>query len=523
MILKLVAVYWEQTLKIGAVKTEKKARGRLIGLIAIAVYALVLMYSFSASLAASLNEVGALMMLPALLMTGASALVILSSLFSARDILFAYRDRDMLSAMPVKTWQLAASRVLIMLSYESLFTLVMMIPMFIVCGRYVEVNVYYVVCAVLGCLLAAAAPVFVGAVVGTALSALLAGFRGAKFLRYAVLAVFALGIMALSMSSGYAAGGGALSAQTVMQMEGIVSSVRSFMPTVGLFCGGFAGEPLKLAAFVAVSLALIVLMIFAAVKFSPVLAARTENAQSRAPKAYRVRETTPGKALMWREAKMYTSSALYVFNTAFGLLLLVVGAVVLIFLRDKLLAVPLPDDWPGGIEDIVPYIMGFCICMCCISASSISMEGRRFWLIRSMPVSPKKLLTVKYMFDFLLDAAFSVVVSTVLMFVFELDPVQRVVFYVLPLAYCLFSAVFGLVMNLHMPKLDWTNEAAVVKQSGAVLAAVLVGMGISLFPITLCIFFGSAFGLAVTAALVIASVIMIIWLGKGGVRRFCEL
>lgn len=521
MMLKLVSVYWEQTLKLGAVKTEKKARTRLIGLIAAAIYILVMLYSFSASLAASFSALGCLNLLPQLLMTGASALVILSSLFSARDILFSYRDRDLLAAMPIKTGKLVASRVLIMLSYESVFTVMIMLPMFIVCARYMEVGAYYVVCALCGCLLAAVAPALVGAVVGTALSALLSGFRGAKLLRYAVLAVFALGIMALSMSSGYAAGGGVLSAQTVMKMESVMDSVRSFMPTVNLFSRAFSGDASLLAAFVAANAVLLAVLIFAAAKLSPYITARTEKASSRAPRAYRARDRKLGEVLLWREAKMYVSSPLYVFNTAFGLLLMAVGAVALIFLRDKL--TDMSDDLSGWIFDFIPYIMGFCICMCAISASSVSMEGRRFWLIRSMPISPKRLLTVKFLFDFIVDAVFSVIVSTVLMFVLRLDPVQRAVYYVLPLAYCLFSAAFGLAMNLRMPKLDWTNEAAVVKQSGAVLAAMLVGMAISLFPIALCIVFGSLFSIVLAAALIIASVIILIWLGKGGVRRFCEL
>jgi len=38
-------------------------------------------------------------------------------------------------------------------------------------------------------------------------------------------------------------------------------------------------------------------------------------------------------------------------------------------------------------------------------------------------------------------------------------------------------AVFGLALNLHLPKFDWISETVVIKQSASVMIVLFAGMG----------------------------------------------
>lgn len=522
MMLKLAGIYWTEQLKLGSLKTDKKTRWRLVGLLALAVYVFGMVYSFASSMAASLSETGSLARLAELFMTAGSGLVILSTLFSARDILFSYKDREMLSAMPIKRGTLIGSRVLILLIYESVFTLMLMLPMFVALGRHMTVGPYYILCAVVGCLLTACAPAVIGALLGTGLSALLSGFRGAKILRYAVLALFALGVMAVSMSTGFTAGGGRLSEEAVGKLDDAMASVRSFLPTVRLFSDGFSGEPVKLLAFAVISVALTALLILFASKLSPYIGARSEGGG--AARGY-VPEKTRGlsSALFRRESGLYFGSPLYVFNTAFGLLILIIGAAAVVILRRRLLDTRIMLEASEMMYSMLPFIFALFVSMCPITACTISMEGRRFWLLRSMPIPAKKVLSTKLGFALTVEAVPVVVAATALQLALPMDAATRVVLYVLPLVYCVFTSVLGLLINLRMPKLEWTNEAAVVKQSGSVTLTMVIGLTVTLIPMIISFILGSVGAFVIAGLLAIASVVLIIVLFKSGARRFNEI
>lgn len=520
MMLKLAGIYWLEQLKLGT--GDKKAKLRVLGLLALGVYIFVMVYSFANTMAAQLSEQGSLARMAELFMTAASALVILSTLFSARDVLFSYKDREMLSAMPIKRGTLVGSRVLILLIYESVFTFMLMLPMFVAFGRHIEVGPYFVVCAVVGCVFSACAPAVLGAVVGTGLSALLSGFKGAKALRYVVLAVFALGIMAVSMSTGFTAGGGQLSEAALARLDDAMASVRSFLPTVRLFSDGLMGEPVKLAAFALISAALAALLVLFASALTPFVLARSDAGG--AAKAYRPEKTrSVFSALFNREARLYFGSPLYLFNTGFSLLILIIAAAAAVIFRGRLLDSRFMLDGGSLISAMLPFILALFISICPITAVTISIEGPRFWIIRSMPVSAKKILGAKLLLALAVEAVVLVVVVTVLQFVFPMDGLSRAMLYVVPLVYCLFMSLLGLALNLRMPKLEWKNEAAVVKQSASVTVTMLVGMTVSLIPMALAAVFGPKAVPVVAAALLAASVIMLIWLFKGGVRRFNQI
>jgi ABC-2 type transport system permease protein len=398
----------------------------------------------------------------------------------------------------------------------------LMLPMFVAFGRHAEVTPYFILCAVVACLFSACAPAVLGAVVGTGLSALLSGFKGAKILRYVVLAVFALAIMAVSMSTGFTAGGGHLSEAALAKLDDAMASVRSFLPTVRLFSDGLTGDPLKLAAFIVISAALAVLLVLFAAKLTPFILARSDAGG--AAKGYRP-EKTRGvfAALFNREARLYFGSPLYLFNTGFSLLIMLIGAVAVVVFRRRILDSRMMLEGGRMLWSMLPYLFALFVSMCPITAVTISIEGPRFWIIRSMPVSAKKVLLAKLLLALVVEAAVVVVAVTILQIALPMDGLSRAMLYVLPLVYCIFTSLMGLAFNLRMPKLEWKNEAAVVKQSASVTVTMIVGITVCLIPMIVSMALGPIGAPIVSAALLIASVILFIWLFKGGVRRFNEI
>ena len=115
---------------------------------------------------------------------------------------------------------------------------------------------------------------------------------------------------------------------------------------------------------------------------------------------------------------------------------------------------------PVDLAVIAPFLLAGTFCMMTTAATSVSMEGKEWWLIKSLPLTAKTVLDL---------------VSEVFL-ILALKPGLQDSFWmmVIPAVILLFACVYGITVNLHFPVLDWENEVSVVKQSAS---AVLGGMG----------------------------------------------
>src|SRR5699024_10920360 len=107
------------------------------------------------------------------------------------------------------------------------------------------------------------------------------------------------------------------------------------------------------------------------------------------------------------------------------------------------------------------------------NASLISLEGNRLWIIKSLPLKTKDILDSKLLLHIVLCIPPAIIFSLAGIYVFSLDIVDALIVILVPVIFIVFEAIFGLLINLWKPKFDWVNETIVVKQSMAVMIAML--------------------------------------------------
>ena len=73
----------------------------------------------------------------------------------------------------------------------------------------------------------------------------------------------------------------------------------------------------------------------------------------------------------------------------------------------------------------------------------------------------------------MVTAPFYCLSEVILLFTMRVGLLQRVWLLLVPLVYCIFSATWGLFVNLKFPKLKWETETEIVKQSAAVFLSIL--------------------------------------------------
>ena len=174
------------------------------------------------------------------------------------------------------------------------------------------------------------------------------------------------------------------------------------------------------------------------------------------------------KTLVKKEAARYFSSGVYVANTVIGPVLAVVFSVAAAFFDlskpiEDLKGLPFTVTLAAG----VPYLLGFFFNMMCITASSISIEGKSWWIPRTLPLSAKEILGSKLLFNLIFVVPFYGLSEIIMLFTLRVSLADRLWLLLIPGAGIIFAVLFGMFLNLKFPKFRWENETEVVKQSAA--------------------------------------------------------
>lgn len=510
--LKLIKLYFLNTLKLNYFRIGDK-KAKTWGFAALMVFVAASLLFTAGQYAYMVASVGLYELILPIFMAASSIVTLISTLFSSKSILFGYKDYDMQASLPVKHSSVIASRLFILYFYEILITAVIMVPAAYVYTLFARVQAVFYVAFILSLFFIPLLPLTIGGIIGAVVAVISSKVRKSSLLQVILMTVITLGIMALSLSS---------SAMGISSdiISAIYNSISRRWPPVIIYSNALDGNILSLALFIALSLLLFIIFSLIAGRFynrinTAVTAVYTKGNYK--VKAQKVRGLM--KTMIYKEFKAYFGSFLWVFNTIFGMVILLIGAVASLFFGSSVLQAL------GGAEEmmlpILPLIISLMVCLTNVSCCSISMENGKLWLIKSLPVSGRSLMLSKMAVNFLVTAPVVIISSVLLCIGLKPDLITGLYMFLTPLAFCLFVAPFGLAVNLLLPKQEWTSDAQVVKQSAAVMVAVFGGMVCAGIPVALSISFGAKLVLPITTAVAAAlGLALIYWINRGGLRKF---
>lgn len=185
--------------------------------------------------------------------------------------------------------------------------------------------------------------------------------------------------------------------------------------------------------------------------------------------------------LLKKEFATYFSSPAYVTNTILGPIGVVILSIVFcIFGNEIILTLGISQMEIAGIVLII-----FCLLssMTLISCCSISLEGKNFWIIKTTPINKKAFVFSKVFVNFII-LGITLLISCLILVVFSiLSPLEVCFVFLSSIVYAFTFSGLGVVINLFFPKMEFTDETQVVKQSMATLLAMLGGFLLSLIPL----------------------------------------
>ena len=192
------------------------------------------------------------------------------------------------------------------------------------------------------------------------------------------------------------------------------------------------------------------------------------------------------RALYQKEMKRFFGSYLAVINQGFGVIMLVTGSVLLVFVPPTMLFSMLKvSQIPVNMVDYIPLVIAGMLAFTFPSASSLSLEGKNLWIIQTAPIKILDIIFSKISVTLSLHLIGYVCAIIAVFLRFSLSVEQMIAVLLIPLAYSIFTAILGFALDYRFANYSWDNEVVPIKQNLQVGLTMLVSLFMVGLPILL--------------------------------------
>ncbi len=464
-------------------------------------------------------------LIPVLIFAGASLVSLFMTVISGNVFLFKPKDVQTLFALPVSKTAIVSSKVFGLYLYSLVYSAIICIPS---CFVYLALNSadiadYFMVVPV--ALFVPLLPLAVGA-----LTSYLVGLVSSRlkhkniFTIILSVGVFVAYIYLTQNSEGIF--------DYLLQNGGVISdAINKWYFPVSWATKALGSDVLYLLLFALLNLLPFVIVV-------PIISTRYVKITSAYSQAHKnenyvyVSENKSSKffACFKKEFKRLFSSANYFLNTCTGSLILIVFA-IMFFSNGIFDSAALADE---ELQAFIPMIICLTSVFSCTMTSttscSISIEGKALWIYKTAPIDTMTIFNAKLMLNIVINVPLMAVYVIIMSVFARLSFLQALVCLVLPLSCIIYASIIGLIINLAKPKLDWTNEVQVIKQSASVgltllesFCFIILIAAVTILPV---VFLDISFTLASAVCSLIVSLVSVILyntLKTWGVRKFEQL
>ena len=471
-----------------------------------------------------------------LFVVGISFFTIVEGVYKTGSLLFNCKDDQLLLSLPIKRSTVLFVRIFKFYVFEVIFNTIWLLPVMIAYIRWAEVLdwTYYLVSIIMLFFLPVI-PIVISCIIGAITSSLSSRFKYKNAAQIIISMAICLGIIYLSMN-----------------LEGLYkyiithsTSINDFITKIYYPAGVYADliikfDIVKLLIFIGVNLVIFALGVLLLSKVYFKINSRLKKVTtSRKVKIDNlvIKQNPSMISLIKKELNTFFKTPVFIVNAGFSLVLFILISIVLCIKFNDFLPI-LTDPVSGfgysketimnNLSLIVFVLVLFTSFTTSITNSVISLEGRNINILKSLPIKTKNILLSKVLGSLVLTIPVLLVGDIILFIRFNINPIECLLLLVLSIILPLLSGFIGIITNLKYPKLDWENQAEVVKQSTSSFIAVMTGM-ILLVISTLLTFkliglIPAVFILLIAIGLfIILDIILYLYLNNKGTKQFNNL
>ncbi len=510
----------------GISKLKRTQPIKLVGYLILALYVMFSIFitfsGYARFVADALNAYNLMTLMLVIFFVMATFMIFNFSIYDTKSNLFNAKDNDLLLSLPIKTSSILASRLLRMIIWNLLLSLVMLVPAVYVYVTSTTVTFNFFINIFVAFVLLPVIPTIIASIIGYFIAYLTSkvNFKNGIeiFLSFAIV-----GFIYYLMANGQN-----LLKLFINNQEMMMNVLKwAFYPIYLIYQTFTTNNYTDLLGYVGINIAVLLLFIVLLNKnYKKIINKLQENKVKTNYVMKDMSVSSPTKALFIKEVKRYFSSPIYVFNTSSGILILFVISIATIFYNtNQILTVLAISAENASMFELMIVLILFASFLSSTTSAAISLEGKSYWILKSLPIKEMKILDSKILLNLILVLPITIISIIILKFTLALEIGQVLLLILIAIISSLVASHLGLLVNLKFPKMDAISDVVIVKRSASVMISTLVPM---------VIIFGLAglyseiiktldFGIIISIFIGLMIIILIaerIMLIKWGVRKF---
>lgn len=496
-------------------KSERRRKSlKTLGIIAIVGYIMWYIYFLIKSLLPGFVALGKPLYVIAFLFVICSIYVFFFNIFRIKTVLFDFKDYDLLMSLPLKRSSVIASKIVSLYIISLIITLIIMLPGYV---AYITVAnlpndfIFFLLLLTIPII-----PLLASSIMGIILAWFTSFFRNKNIGSYIVNLLTIAVVLFISFKSSSLDDNAMIN-----QSLNMVNGFSKYYPFTTIFVDLLENVNVinLLIYFLLPVLLMGIFIIIINVGYTPL---RNRLLKQNVKTDYEVvdyKTNSPLKRLYFKEIKKYFSNSMYVINTAFPCVMIIILIIAMLVSNNNML---------GNLSNVVNVkellstnIFLVISIICALSSTthaSISLEGKSLWIMKSIPVKTDTIFLSKILVNLTILVPTVIIASTFFSIYFNLSVLDKILLYLLPLAYSIFAAMMGLILNLMFPKFDYDNEIRVIKQSLPVFLSIMIGFAVVILPFSLLVN-----KILITCIIILVDIILVSVLHFYGRRKFIRL
>lgn len=444
-----------------------------------------------------------------------------------RGILFEAKDNELMLSLPIPDKYIVMSRMLNVFINTFIYTFLMWVPAFINYFIFHGFDILVFIYGIILYILITCIVVSLSCLFGYGISILMKKIPMKNFIQTFITLIFLAAYYVIYFSANRI--------MTAMLLD--LNKFEATMKTKGIFIYAFAkaatGDSLYFLISIGFSI-LVCAICFAIIirRYRNLLVSTPSNNKKEFKGSYN-KQLSIGNTLINREVKRFFSNSTYTLNCGLGVVILGGASIALIIFNGKIKELlPLFEVIPF-LKDALPIAiicaMSLIASLDALSVPAVSLEGKNYWIIRSLPVNTYDVLNSKRTLQFRMHVIPIAILAVLCSMFFEMEGLTQVAFVICACTSCMFITYCDLFLGIKGANLKWNDEIFVIKQSGNVFIAIFGGMILYGGIIPLYIFVLSKyinsqiFMICLIVIFVAVSMLIDKWVRNKGVKLFEDL
>ena len=443
----------------------------------------------SALIGTSMSISGLTSVVPLIVFVAGSIVILIFTVLQTGDALFQLGSFELLLTMPVEKVAIIISRFIYMYVSNFFWGAVIALPAMIAVEIIDYGGIVGLICMLIGIIALPMIPMTIGVLIGSFITAHTAKMKHGKSVSALISIAVAVPAMLLWIGFNYVLGQG-----DAKVLEHITEAVdiwvtRVYPPAIWFGKACQYGDFLNIVLLLGVSAVIFAIMVYAVQKnYVGICSAVNSNSAKKDYKMESLEQTSILNTLIIREWKHYVSSSAYINNTLFFYIIMVIMAAAMLLLGPEKVG-----EITGfyNLQTIFPLVVAFWMALAPMTAYSISIEGKQWWILQTLPVDSCDIYKSKLLINVIVASPFYL--ATMIMGYIAVRPgfLFGLAGILVSLSLFAFNIIFGLNLNIKNANIDWDEEKQVMKGNPAILWIMLTNLLTWAVPLVLTLIFSS--------------------------------